>query len=87
MTRQGCHLCDDALELLDGIALDIIDIDEDPKLLAEYDKRVPVLLDPATGSVLMEGEFSADQVGQMRRALGLQTSVFGRWKRSPPTDS
>jgi len=85
MTRQGCHLCEDALRLLGGVPLEIIDIDDDPTLLSRYDQRVPVLLDPATGSVLMEGEFDPGQVHQLRRALGSRTTVFSRWRREGRT--
>ncbi len=81
MTRQGCHLCEDALRLLDGIPLEIIDIDDDPALLARYDQRVPVLLDPKTGMVLMEGEFEPGQVRQLRRALSIGPSLLSRWRR------
>lgn len=62
LTRQGCHLCDDALELLSGVRLDIIDIDLDPDLLLLYDERVPVLLNTRTGKVLLEGVFTAPAV-------------------------
>ena len=62
LTRQGCHLCDDALELLSGVRLDIIDIDLDPDLLLLYDERVPVLLNTRTGKVLLEGVFNAPAV-------------------------
>ncbi len=62
LTRQGCHLCDDALALLNGVRLDIIDIDLDPDLLLLYDERVPVLVDTRTGKVLLEGVFTAPAV-------------------------
>ncbi len=81
MTRQGCHLCDAALEMLVGIPLELIDIDTDSTLLARYDHRVPVLLDPNTGVVLMEGEFDSDQVRQLRRALSIGPSLLSRWRR------
>jgi glutaredoxin len=44
-TRQGCHLCDDALALLKrhGLAPREIDIDADPELRAKYDVCVPVV--------------------------------------------
>ena len=48
LTREGCHLCDDALLLLQGVPLDVIDIDKDPALHAEFDERVPVVRDGAT---------------------------------------
>jgi glutaredoxin len=65
LTRQGCHLCEDALDLLRGIPLEIVDVDLDLTLLEQYDERVPVLLDPATGIVLLEGRITADQVAML----------------------
>jgi len=62
LTRQACHLCEDALALLQGVPLDIIDIDLDPDLVLVYDERVPVLLDATTGEVLLEGVFAPDAV-------------------------
>lgn len=49
-TRVGCHLCEVMKEQLDQIAarhpfaLDVVDIDRDPALRAQYDWEVPVLL-------------------------------------------
>lgn len=44
-TRQGCHLCDQALEILQrqGLAVTLVDIDQDPALRARYDCCVPVV--------------------------------------------
>jgi len=44
-TRQGCHLCDDALELLrrHGLNPQIVDIDADPELQTQFDHCVPVV--------------------------------------------
>ncbi len=68
LTREGCHLCDDALLLLQGVPLDVIDIDNDPALHAEFDERVPVVRDAVTGTVLLEGKITEDQVNRFRRA-------------------
>lgn len=49
-TRVGCHLCDDAKDVLDAVraerpfALDVVDIDADPALAARYTTEVPVVL-------------------------------------------
>lgn len=49
-TRVGCHLCDDAKEVLDAVReelpfdLDVTDIDTDPSLVALYTNEVPVVL-------------------------------------------
>jgi glutaredoxin len=44
-TRRGCHLCDEALQLLKqhGLAPQIVDIDEDPALVTRFDLLVPVV--------------------------------------------
>jgi glutaredoxin len=45
-TRSGCHLCHEALEVLQrhGLAPQQIDIDANPDLLARYDACVPVVV-------------------------------------------
>ncbi len=48
-SRSWCHLCDDMLAALralvgDGMRIDVIDVDADPALVAQYDELVPVLL-------------------------------------------
>jgi glutaredoxin len=44
-TRQGCHLCEQAHEILKryAVAVQTVDIDSDPALLARYDVWVPVV--------------------------------------------
>lgn len=44
-TRQGCHLCDDALALLHqhGLRPRLIDIDADAELAARFTECVPVV--------------------------------------------
>lgn len=44
-TRQGCHLCDDAQELVGRYVSDItlVDIDEDPTLVEKFTTCVPVV--------------------------------------------
>lgn len=45
--RDGCHLCEEALELLQaaGLAqpLQMVDIDSEPQLGVDYGLRIPVL--------------------------------------------
>ncbi len=47
--RQGCHLCDDARDVIVRVAerhalvLEEVDIDGDPELRSEYDTEVPVV--------------------------------------------
>jgi glutaredoxin len=49
-TRQGCHLCEHAWELLCeaqrryGFALSEADVDVEPALKAEYGEQVPVIV-------------------------------------------
>jgi glutaredoxin len=49
-TRQDCHLCDDAAEMLDDLAAELrftittIDIDTDEAFLARYNDVVPVIV-------------------------------------------
>jgi len=48
-TREDCHLCEKAIETIEqvaddeevAIAIDLVDVDEDPELQAEYGERVP----------------------------------------------
>lgn len=44
-TRQGCHLCDDALALLrrHGLSPSLVDIDADPELRERFTSCVPVV--------------------------------------------
>lgn len=47
-TRQGCHLCDDAIGVVRRVArgraeIALVDIDADPSLTERYTVRVPVV--------------------------------------------
>ena len=44
-TREGCHLCDQAVLMLREAGLDwrAVDIDDDPSLAENYGLRVPVV--------------------------------------------
>ena len=50
LTRVGCHLCEDAKEVLariaarTGVDWSEVDVDADPELAYEYGDRVPVVL-------------------------------------------
>ena len=65
MTRQGCHLCQDAEDLLrrSGVEAALRDVDADPELYRLYDFRVPVLL--ADGRVVAEGVIDARALAQL----------------------
>ena len=47
-TTVGCHLCDQARELVSTVAPDLtltlVDVAEDDELLARYGERIPVLM-------------------------------------------
>jgi glutaredoxin len=69
VTRQGCHLCDQALALLQDLNLqpELRDVDADDELYRLYDWRVPVVL--ADGVVVAEGKVT--------RATLLKSGLFG----------
>ena len=62
VTRQGCSLCDEALQLLRdlGHQPELVDVDADTGLYDLYDWRVPVLL--RDGSVVAEGKITVQQL-------------------------
>jgi glutaredoxin len=46
LSRPGCHLCDDAQEVLDrvGEPYDVVDIESDDELFKRYLERIPVVV-------------------------------------------
>ena len=47
-SRPGCHLCEEAIELLEGlqrpdIRVETVDIEADERLLGRYLERIPVV--------------------------------------------
>jgi predicted thioredoxin/glutaredoxin len=58
VTREGCHLCDEALNLLRDLGLypELADVDADDDLHRLYDFRVPVVL--VDGAVIAEGKIN-----------------------------
>ena len=66
VTRQGCHLCDEALGALKalGVEPELRDVDADDNLYALYDWRVPVVM--VDGRVVAEGRVDRDV---LRKAL------------------
>lgn len=67
VTRQGCHLCDQALQVLRelGYEPELIDVDSDDRLHDLYDWRVPVIL--VGDRVVAEGKIERER---LRQALG-----------------
>jgi glutaredoxin len=66
VTRQGCHLCDEALDALRALGVEpqLRDVDADDDLYALYDWRVPVIV--ADGRVIAEGRIDQEV---LRKAL------------------
>jgi glutaredoxin len=66
VTRQGCHLCEDALLLLRELGVEPRqrDVDADARLFDLYDFRVPVVL--VDDRVVGEGQLNRET---LRRAL------------------
>jgi glutaredoxin len=73
--REGCHLCDDALVVLErlrsehGFSLHVVDIESDDRLHARYLERIPV--------VALDGEelydFAIDEADLMRRLRAVES--------------
>jgi glutaredoxin len=56
-SRRGCHLCEQAEEMLSTVAPNavIVDVDGSPELIAAFGLRVPVV--EVDGAVVLEGRF------------------------------
>ena len=78
VTRQGCHLCDQALALLRDLGYEphLADVDADEELFRLYDWRVPVVL--ADGALVAEGRIS-------RAALKVGLKRSGREPQGGPS--
>ncbi len=74
MTTEGCHLCDEAVAVLQQVLvagqaeIDLVDIVFDPELMQRYAVRIPVLVDRSTGQEL-GWPFNAQQLRQFLQAL------------------
>ena len=70
VTRAGCHLSDEALELLRelGIEPELADVDADDQLFDLYDWRVPVIL--VDGAVAAEGKVSRRHLESLEKRPG-----------------
>jgi hypothetical protein len=71
VTRQGCHLCDQALSLLRSLGHEpeLADVDADDRLHDLYDWRVPVVL--LEDRVVAEGKITR---AQLEKAVGEESS-------------
>ena len=80
-TRRGCHLCEQAEDMLAalGVSVGLVDVDAEPGAAARHGLRVPVL--EIDGTVALEGRFQERQLAALRAAL---TARGGRL--AGPTD-
>lgn len=64
VTRQGCHLCEQALTALRSLGHEpeLADVDADAELHRLYDWRVPVVM--VDGRVVAEGRITAEQLAR-----------------------
>lgn len=69
-TRRGCHLCEEAEDLLAalGVSAARIDVDEEPAAAARYGLRVPVL--EVDGEAVLEGRFQERQLAALLTDFG-----------------
>jgi predicted thioredoxin/glutaredoxin len=67
VTRQGCHLCDQALAALRSLGLEpaLRDVDADDELHRLYDWRVPIVL--VDDLVVAEGKVDREKLRQALR--------------------
>jgi predicted thioredoxin/glutaredoxin len=70
VTRQDCHLCDQALALLRELGHEprLADVDADDELFRLYDWRVPVVL--ADGVVIGEGRITQQHLENALKRSG-----------------
>jgi glutaredoxin len=75
-TRNGCCLCDDALDLLraHGLNPQLVDIDADPELQSQFDHCVPVVA--IDGKVRFRGRVNPTLLKRLLGAHG--KSAAGR---------
>ncbi len=71
-TTLGCHLCDEALALLEpwlkeGLKLALVDIADDDLLMADYGVRIPVVASPSGAE--LGWPFNADSLAKWLEQL------------------
>ena len=73
-SKPGCHLCDDARDALSRVQkrhpfdLEVVNIQEDPRLLADYGEQIPVVL--LNGTFLFEYEVDEARLRQLLTEVG-----------------
>jgi thiol-disulfide isomerase/thioredoxin len=59
-SRSYCHLCEDMLGALQALSseypftIEVVDVDADEGLVAQYDELVPVLMGSRDGAAMMQ---------------------------------
>ncbi|MFC7375957.1 glutaredoxin family protein [Brachybacterium sp. GCM10030267] len=82
LTRDGCHLCEEALPVVRaeadraGTAVEVRDIDEDETLRRDWDYDVPVVI--VDGSVFAKYRVEADQLRATLRKRPWWRRLTGR---------
>ena len=72
-TKSGCHLCEDALRVLQRVqklhpfALEEVNVQDDPALLAEYGEQIPVVT--LNGTFLFEYEVDESRLRQLLKEV------------------
>ena len=72
-SKPGCHLCEDALRVLQRVqklqpfALEEVNIQDDPALLAEYGEQIPVVT--LNGTFLFEYEVDESRLRQLLKEV------------------
>ena len=72
-TKPGCHLCDDALDVLQRVqklqpfTLEEVNVQDDPALLAEYGDQTPVVT--LNGTFLFEYEVDETRLRQLLKEV------------------
>ncbi|GAA1295385.1 glutaredoxin family protein [Brachybacterium alimentarium] len=82
LTRDGCHLCEDALPVVRaeadraGTAVEVVDIDADEQLRADWDYDVPVII--VDGAVHARYRVEAEQLRAALRKRPWWRRLTGR---------
>lgn len=82
LTREGCHLCEEALPVVRteadraGTSVEVVDIDADEKLRRDWDYDVPVII--VDGKVHARYRIDAEQLRTALRKRSLFRRLLGR---------
>ena len=82
LTREGCHLCEDALPVVRaeadraGTSVEVVDIDTDERLQQDWDYDVPVII--VDGKVHAKYRVDAEQLRSALRRRSLLQRLLRR---------